>query len=122
MPILDVEIVAPDPDQGLPADLTQSLADESAKVFGGPRGTVWVKIRIISPANYAEDYGKPEDVYPVFVSVLKSQVPEGSALEDEIRRLTQVIASVLNRPQENIHLFYQPDAAGRVAFGGRLVS
>jgi phenylpyruvate tautomerase PptA (4-oxalocrotonate tautomerase family) len=121
MPILDVEIVASDSSPGLPADLTQSLADEAARVFGGPKGTVWVKIQIIPPAHYAEDHGKPEGVYPVFVTVLKSQAPEASTLEDEIGRLTGVIAKVLNRPEENIHVFYQPDGAGRVAFGGRLV-
>jgi phenylpyruvate tautomerase PptA (4-oxalocrotonate tautomerase family) len=121
MPILDVEVVASDSTPGLPADLAQSLADEAARVFGGPQGTVWVKLRIIPSAHYAEDNGKPEGVYPIFVTVLKSWVPEGSALENEISRLTRVIAKVLNRPEENIHIFYQPDGAGRVAFGGRLV-
>jgi hypothetical protein len=61
-------------------------------------------------------------MYPVFVTVLKSRIPEGSALEDEIAKLTQVIAKVLNRPEANVHIFYQPDGAGRVAFGGKLVS
>jgi phenylpyruvate tautomerase PptA (4-oxalocrotonate tautomerase family) len=121
MPILDVEIVASDSNPGLPANLTQSLADEAARVFGGDEGTVWVKVCIIPSAHYAEDQGKPEGVYPVFVTVLESRAPQGSALEDEIGRLTRVVAKVLYRPEENIHLFYQPDGAGRVAFGGRLV-
>ena len=53
MPILDIEIVVPDSTQGLPADLTQSLADETAQVFGAQAGTVWVKVRIIPLAQYA---------------------------------------------------------------------
>jgi phenylpyruvate tautomerase PptA (4-oxalocrotonate tautomerase family) len=121
MPILEVEIVASDSTPSLPADLTQSLADAAAQVFGAPQGTVWVKLRVIPPAHYAEDHGKPFGVYPVFVTVLKSQAPGGGALEGEISQLTQAIAKVLNRPEANIHIFYQPDGAGRAAFGGRLV-
>jgi phenylpyruvate tautomerase PptA (4-oxalocrotonate tautomerase family) len=127
MPILDIEIVASDPDPSagsgrvLPANLTQSLADEAAQVFGTPDGTVWVKVRVIPSAHYAEDHGTPPGVYPVFVTVLKSKVQKGSKLEDEIARLTKVIAKVLNRSEENVHILYQPDGAGRVAFGGKLV-
>ena len=53
--------------------------------------------------------------------MLKSRVPQGSELEEEIARLTKVIANVLNRPETNVHIFYQPDGAERVAFGGKLV-
>jgi phenylpyruvate tautomerase PptA (4-oxalocrotonate tautomerase family) len=121
MTILDIEIVAPDSTQGLPADLTQSLADEAAQVFGAQAGTVWVKVRIVPLAQYAENNGVPNGVYPVFVTVLRYKVPKGSELEEEITRLTKVIANVLNRPETNVHIFYQPDGAGRVAFGGKLV-
>jgi len=121
MPILNIEIVASDSAQSLPADLTQSLADAAAQVLGAPDGTVWVKLRVIPSAEYAENGGVPEGVYPVFVTVLKSRILEGSELENEIARLTQVVAKVLNRPEENVHIFYQPDGVGRVAFGGKLV-
>ncbi len=129
MPILDIEIVTSDSNQSLPADLTQSLADEAAQVFGAPQGTVWVKVRFIPSAQYAEDHGTPPGAYPVFVTVLKSRaraersrsIQKGSALEDEIARLTKAIARILNRPSTNVHILYQPDGAGRVAFGGKLV-
>jgi phenylpyruvate tautomerase PptA (4-oxalocrotonate tautomerase family) len=121
MPILDIEIVTSHPDPYLPAGLAQSLADGAATVFGGRPGSVWVKLRVIPSGQYAEGHGKPEGVQPVFVTVLKARVPEGSALEDEITLLTGVIAGILKRPKENVHIFYQPDGAGRVAFGGRLV-
>jgi phenylpyruvate tautomerase PptA (4-oxalocrotonate tautomerase family) len=121
MPILDVEIIASAPDPGLPADLAQSLADEAANVFGGPPGTVWVKLRIVPSVYYAEDHGKPREVSPIFVTVLKAQAPQGRALEDEIAQLTRVIATVLDRPLENVHILYQPDAVGRIAFGGKVV-
>ncbi|MBN1449625.1 MAG: hypothetical protein JW963_01305 [Anaerolineales bacterium] len=129
MPILDIEIVASDSTLNLPAELTQSLADATARVFDSSPGTVWVKLRVIPSAEYAENGGTPEGVYPVFVTVLKSRaraersrsIQKGSELEDEIARLTQAIAEVLNCPEENVHIIYQPDGAGRVAFGGRLV-
>ena len=121
MSILDIEIVTPDSTQSLPADLTQSLADEAAQIFNAQAGTVWVKVHIIPLTQYAENNGKPASVYPVFVTVLKSRVPQGSELEEEIARLTKVIANVLNRSETNVHIFYQPDGAGRIAFGGKLV-
>jgi len=121
MPILDIELVVSDSSQGLPADLTQSLADAAAQVFKAEPGKVWVKLRILPSAYYAENGGVPQSVEPVFVTVLESRVPEGSALEDEIAQLTKAIAKVLNRPDTNVHIFYQPDGAGRVAFGGKLV-
>lgn len=121
MPILEIEIVASSLVPDLPTGLAQSLADGAAAVFGGGQGTVWVKLHVLPPEHYAEDQGKPEGVHPVFVTVLKARVPKGSALENEISGLTEVIAAILNRPQENVHILYQPDGAGRVAFGGRLV-
>jgi phenylpyruvate tautomerase PptA (4-oxalocrotonate tautomerase family) len=121
MPIIDVEIVASDSVPDMPANLTQSLAEATAQVFGAQPGTVWVKLRVIPSNGYAENGGLPEGMYPVFVTVLKSRVPEGSALEDEIIRLTNVVAKVLGRPESNVHIFYQPDGAGRVAFGGNVV-
>ena len=121
MPILDVEFVASDTDLNTQRDLTQSLADVAANVFGTPQGTVWVKLRFLPAAYYAEDHGKPDGVYPVFVKVLKAYVPEETALESEISRLTKSVAAVLGRPEANVHIFYQPNAAGRTAFGGNLV-
>jgi len=120
MPILDIELVASDSTPSLPADLTQSLAEAAAQVFDALPGTVWVKLRVIPSTQYAENGGVPEGMYPVFVTMLKSRTPEGSALEHEVTRLTKAIARVLKRPETNIHVFYQPDGAGRVAFGGKL--
>jgi len=122
MPILNIEIVAADSTLHLPPQLTQSLADQVAQVLDALPGRVWVKVRVIPSTQYAENGGVPEGMYPVFVTVLRSSVPEGSALVNEIAQLTQVIANSLNRPATNVHIYYQPDAAGRVAFGGKLVS
>jgi phenylpyruvate tautomerase PptA (4-oxalocrotonate tautomerase family) len=105
MPILEIEIVASGKDDSLPSDLIQSLADIASQVFETPRGTTWVKVQVIPIAHYAEDHGRPAGVHPVFVSVLKANVPEKNDLEREITRLTSAIAGVLNRPETNIHIF-----------------
>ena len=121
MPILDIEVVASESTQNLPSTFTQFVADEAAKVFGTPQGTVWVKVKIIPSEHYAEDHGTPLEGNPVFVSVLKSRIPESSTLKEEIAQLTQIIAKALNRSDTNIHILYQSDGAGRVSFGGKLV-
>lgn len=121
MPILEIELVASGEDESLPHELTQALADAAAHVFESPQGTTWVVMRVIPPGHYAENHGRSPGVHPVFVSVLKSRIPGGRALEAEIARLTSAIAQVLNRPETHIHILYRPDAAGRIAFGGRIV-
>jgi hypothetical protein len=78
-------------------------------------------MRVIPSAHYAEDHGRPLGVHPVFVTVLKSHITDKNALEREISLLTSEIAGVLNRSETNIHIAYQTEGAGRVAFGGQLV-
>jgi phenylpyruvate tautomerase PptA (4-oxalocrotonate tautomerase family) len=64
VPILEFELVESEATRSLPADLAQSLADAAAQVLGASKGTVWVKIRVIPSIQYAEDYGKPEGMFP----------------------------------------------------------
>ena len=118
MPILDVEIVtheSPGP------ALAGALADMAGAVFGGPPGTTWVRVRMLSPSCYAEN-GTPEPAGhgAVFVTVLKASPPEGAALEAEIKALTEGVAAVCSRAPENVHILYEPAAQGRIAFGGKL--
>jgi phenylpyruvate tautomerase PptA (4-oxalocrotonate tautomerase family) len=121
MPILEVEIVLR-PNESLPDGLAIQLADCAGNLFGSSPGETWVKVRPIPAEQYAENGGLlPEGFYPVFVSVLKARPPSGDDLQTEVSELTSAIAHVCARPTESIHLFYQPDARGRVAFGGRLV-
>lgn len=121
MPILDVEIVT-HPDENVRPDLAKELANQAGEIFHSPPGNTWVKIRFIASENYAENSNASSDVFPVFVSVLKARVPSLEALQAEVTRLTVVIAQVCNRPQENVHILYLTEGAGRVAFGGKLLS
>jgi len=120
MPILDVEIVLR-PGERLESGLAQVLAQRTAEALKAPAGTTWVKLRALAAAHYAEDGGVPEGVYPVFVSVLKARWVAPAARQAEVARLTRAVAEACGRPAENVHLFYEPEGAGRVAFGGKLV-
>jgi len=62
-----------------------------------------------------------DGVYPVFVSVLKAKISSTDSLEVEVAKLTAVIAQICNRPEENVHIIYLPQGAGRVAFGGKVL-
>jgi len=122
MPILDVEIVVR-PGEVLSPDLADRLAHRAGEVFGAPPGTTWVKVSAIAADRYAENEEvAAEAVYPVFVSVLKAKLLSSAELRGEVTSLTDAVALVSGRPRENVHIIYQPEGAGRVAFGGKLVS
>jgi phenylpyruvate tautomerase PptA (4-oxalocrotonate tautomerase family) len=122
MPILDVEPVqaahtAHDP------TLTQRLADAAAAVFGSAPGRVWVRLRPLPAAQYAENgVVVAADEAPVFVTVLHAQPPHGDARTQEAAALTGAIARVFGWSDERVHVLYAPAGAGRQAFGGQLVS
>ncbi len=120
MPILEIEIVLR-PGETIPTALAAELADAAGKLFDSARGGTWVKLGALPAENYAEN-ASPAGVYPVFVTILKAHLPEADAMQVEVTRLTRLIARLCERPVDNVHIFYQPDAVGRVAFGGKLVS
>lgn len=120
MPILDVEIVTR-PGEQLPGDLAAAIAEQAAGVFGSPPQQTWVKLRALGPGMYAENGGAPEGAAPVFVSVLRAQLPAPEPLAAEAAALTAAVAEACGRPAELVHVVYLPSAAGRAAFGGLLV-
>ena len=118
MPIVDVEIITSEP---LDGGLAARLADMAAQGFGSPPASTWVRVRSLPPEHYAENgTATPTGWRCVFVTVLKAQRLTGSALEIEVRALTEGVARVCGRPVENVHILYEPDAQGRIAFGGVL--
>ena len=121
MPQLDIDIIFR-ANETLKGDAVQRLADAAGKIFDTPPGKTRVKINPI-PRNYWAENKTTVDSYvgPVLVSVLKRTRPEPDQIETEARELTKVIAGILDRPDENVHIKYEADAVGRVAFGGKLV-
>jgi phenylpyruvate tautomerase PptA (4-oxalocrotonate tautomerase family) len=119
VPVVEIELVR---EQGLPAGLAQALADSVGAALGAPEGTTWVRLRLLPRAHYAESGGPiPEGVKPVFVTVTERVRPTGPAHEEAVAAVTAAVAAVTGNPKENVHVLYADDAAGRIAFGGRIV-
>lgn len=118
MPIIDIEIVSrPGEDPAPP--LAQPLADALGDAFGADAGKVWVRLRELPAAHYAEN--RAPAPAPVFVTVTASAPPEGEALRERIAQVTAAVARLTRRPAANVHVEFLPAARGRIAFGGRLV-
>jgi len=103
-------------------NLARRIADAAAKVLKAPPGRVWVRLRYLPRANYAECGGPvPRGMRPVFVELLKaSGAPQKERLR-EAAALARALAKACSRPVESVHIFYEPPAAGRAAFGGELL-
>ena len=120
MPILDVELIGP-----VPARIRDGLASRIAEAAGEvlesrPQGT-WVKLHFVDATDYAENAGgPPAGAEPVIVSVLEAAPLAGDALAERAGRLTTAIADACGRSAGNVHLIFEPAAAGRIAFGGTL--
>jgi phenylpyruvate tautomerase PptA (4-oxalocrotonate tautomerase family) len=122
MPILEIEIITHS-GETLKPGLSEKIADLAGEIFGSKPGGTWVRLRTLSSEAYAENGGgPPAGVSPVFVSILKSDLPSTVQLEKEAALLTATIAQACDRPPENVHLLYLPAASGRVVFGGRLLA
>ncbi len=121
MPILDVEVVT-GPDESLQGSLARDLADLAGDVLGSAPGGTWVKVRPLPREQYAENGDLPDDVLPVFVSVLVARSPAMEVMKQQADELSACFARACGRPKENVHILFQPSAAGRIAFGGKLVN
>ncbi len=120
MPILNVEIVTYQ-NENIRPDLAMEIANQAGEVFDSAPGNTWVKVYPIADENYAENMVVSESVSPVIVSVLKAKKPSPESMQAEVTKLTAILAKICNRPQENIHIIYVPEGAGRVAFGGKVL-
>jgi phenylpyruvate tautomerase PptA (4-oxalocrotonate tautomerase family) len=120
MPILDVEIITR-PGETISPYLASKLANRAGTIFLSPPASTWVKVHTLPCENYAENDSPDSNIYPVFVSILKANLPAPDALQQEVEQLTAAIAHLCNRPAENVHIIYLPEGTGRVAFGGKIV-
>ena len=121
MPIVTVEVIA-GADDAMAQDIAQSLADAIGRALESPPGQTWVRVRSVARHQYAENVASLDMAQlPVFVTVLKRQIPDRAKLEGEVAALTGAVAEVIGRPAACVHIEYAPAAAGRLAFGGVLV-
>ena len=118
MPIVDIQIVG---ELASSDHLAQHLADAMGAVLSPDRsGATWVRLHWLAAQDYAESGGAGA-TEPVFVQLTLARWPSVGAREKQSKLIAQVAAKVCGRPAESVHVVYSPPAAGRVAFGGRLV-
>ena len=121
MPIVDVEMILAE-GESISRNLAKDLADAVGDVFRSPPGHTWVRVRALADHEYGENGAVPTDpVFPVFVTVLKAHLPPPEPMGKEVSGLTEAVARVCGRARENVHILYLPEAAGRLAFGGKIV-
>lgn len=121
MPIVEIELVEDPTQEPVSRARISELADRLGELFESRPGTTWVKLRYLPRSSYAESGGAELDtVRPVFVSVTRLTLPPESRLREEAAAVCAIIAHGLERPPENTHVVFEPPAAGRIAFGGKL--
>lgn len=121
MPILSVEIVS-GPGQAIPGGLVTAIADAAGRVFKALPGELWVRLNELDHEHYAENgTADATRIFPVFVRVLMASLPPEAELGREASALATAIARACGRPVESVHIVYEPPAAGRIAFGGKLL-
>lgn len=121
MPIVTVDIVRDSSLRQEPG-LAATLADVLAPVFGKDPKRTWIRLNYLDPGEYAEGGGGPEPgVIPVFVRLLLARLPDLDQRQQLAVKIGAKVGEVLDRPVENVHVIFEPEATGRVAFGGKLV-
>ena len=121
MPIVTVELVG-ELDHAPERNLAQVLADAIGLALASPPGQTWVRLRRLARHDYAENESIVNpDQLPVFVTIVKRQLPSPPELGAEVSALTVAVAKAVGRPAACVHVAYEPAGAGRLAFGGKLV-
>jgi len=123
MPIIDIEVITGEAGTSMPDKRRlQQLTDELGDLFHSEPANTWVRLRSLDETAYAENQSEsPAAVLPVFVNVLKAQLPDASTIRREMAEVAKAVARTLERPMENVHVVYAPGASGRIGFGGVLM-
>jgi phenylpyruvate tautomerase PptA (4-oxalocrotonate tautomerase family) len=124
VPVIDIERVLPDGVAAAPPGLAQALADAAGTALGSAPGHTWVRLRSLPASAYAEGGVPPlaSDALPVFVTLQLAHPPQGAALQAQVGALTAALAHALACDALRVHVLLAPPAAGRQAFGGRIVA
>ena len=122
MPIIDIELVEDEQPGLLSTDKIQALADSLGVLFNSAEAGTWVRLHHLPRNRYAENQTRIDpSTRPVFITVLKSRLGDENELAAEAKAIAGTVSGLLGRPVQNTHVLFQPDAAGRIAFGGELV-
>ncbi len=110
MPIIDIEPV------GEATIDTAQLAAALGDALKAPAGTLWIRVRRLDKAAYAENGGLPARL-PVFVRVL-ARHGDSTLRQAQALAIAEVVAQTVARPRASVHVIFEPGARGRVFFGG----
>ena len=121
MPLAVIEIIGGE--SPVPPTLPRQLADALGTIFGSPPETTWVRVHVVPRDAYAENgVTTPLGAHAVFVEITKRALPTADALATEAALVSTAVAQICDRPPERVHVIYEPPGAGRIAFGGELVT
>ena len=115
MPVVRMEIV--DVDQ-IPKGSVQCLVDELGDILGSEDGHTWLRIVPIPADHYAENrvVDAAQTYRPVFVEVQRRG--RSKTTEAEAVGIAAVVAAILDRDRDNVHITFSEPLVGRIAFGG----
>lgn len=130
MPIFHIDLL----DDGAPRDaaLPKTLADALGTLLHAEAGHVWVRVTYCPPGEYAEN-GAGEVPRWAFVRVILrtlppevpppgfKTIPASEALAGRAYAIAELVARQTGRAREDVHVYFDPPAVGRIAFGGELV-
>lgn len=120
MPIINVEIVG-----SISANanyVSQNLADVAGKIFQSGPGQTWLKLTFIPFDNYAENNIARPLEGPTFVSIIMKDPLDDNEKAQLALNLAKEIGQILNRSIDKIHVYFNLEARGRIAFGGKLMT
>ncbi|MCZ6678626.1 MAG: hypothetical protein O7E52_15425 [Candidatus Poribacteria bacterium] len=121
MPIVDIEILQNESSEPMAVDLPQRIADSLGDVFETQSAQTWVKVHYHQRTHYAENHSiLPYEIKPVMVKILKRQLADSDVLKEEASRVAETVATICHCPVANVHVLYEPQGLGRIAFGGVL--
>jgi phenylpyruvate tautomerase PptA (4-oxalocrotonate tautomerase family) len=131
MPIFHVELLddATPPDPALP----KRLADALGALLEAHPGHVWVRVSRCPREEYAENGEGPVPRWAFVRVILRAlppeipppgakSIPPDHALAGRAHAIARIVAEHTSRALEDVHVYFDPPAAGRIAFGGTLVS
>ena len=121
MPIIRMEVVLEEAEELPEKQVLQALADGLGECMHSRPGGTWLMASGVPAAQYVENGGPvPAGIRPVFLTVIRHKIPDEETLTAECRKMAALAGEYLDRPADNIHITFEPEAAGRIAFGGEL--
>jgi phenylpyruvate tautomerase PptA (4-oxalocrotonate tautomerase family) len=116
MPILEVEVIGQQAGDPPTEKLAERIANGVGASLGVPKGQLWVKVQKLPASGYAEN-GPPRKNLPVFVRVIV-RTKDPSVWPKRAEVIATAVSEATTRERASVHVIFEPDATGRVFFGG----